>query len=72
MSVSKGGQFKTRGNVITFAQDITNLCTTLLRLPEQLDILVIRKAAQAQRTGSVHLQRLSRSKTQSACPPSLP
>jgi hypothetical protein len=43
MWVSKGGQYKTRGNVITFSQDITNLCTTLPRLPEDLDILVIRK-----------------------------
>jgi ATP-dependent DNA helicase PIF1 len=43
MWVSKGGQYKTRGNVITFSQDITNLCTTLPRLPEHLDILVVRK-----------------------------
>ena len=43
MWVSKGGQYKTRGNVITFSQDISHLCSTLPRLPEQLDILVIRK-----------------------------
>jgi ATP-dependent DNA helicase PIF1 len=43
MWVSKGGQYKTRGNVITFPQDISQLCTTLPRLPEELDILVVRK-----------------------------
>jgi ATP-dependent DNA helicase PIF1 len=43
MWVSKGGQYKTRGNVITFSQDLTNLCYSLPRLPEQLDILVVRK-----------------------------
>jgi ATP-dependent DNA helicase PIF1 len=43
MWVSKGGQYKSRGNVITFSQDITHLCTTLPRLPEQLDVLVVRK-----------------------------
>ena len=43
MWVSKGGQYKARGNVITFSQDITNLCTTLPRLPEDLDILLIQK-----------------------------
>ena len=43
MSVSKGGQYKTRGNVITFSQDIAPLCTTLPRLPEQLDVLVVWK-----------------------------
>ena len=43
MWVSKGGQYKARGNVITFSQDVTNLCTTLPRLPEDLDILVVRK-----------------------------
>ena len=43
MWVSKGGQYKTRGNVISFSQDISSLCTTLPRLPEDLDILVIRK-----------------------------
>ena len=43
MWVSKGGQYKTRGNVITFPQDITHLCTTLSRLPEHLDVLLIRK-----------------------------
>ena len=43
MWVSKGGQYKSRGNVITFSQDITHLCTTLPRLPKQLDVLVVRK-----------------------------
>ena len=43
MWVSKGGQYKARGNVITFSQDVTNLCTALPRLPEDLDILVVRK-----------------------------
>ena len=43
MWVSKGGQYKTRGNVITFSQDITDLCVTLPRLPEELDVLVVRK-----------------------------
>ena len=43
MWVSKGGQYKSRGNVITFSQDISNLCTTLPHLPEQLDILLVRK-----------------------------
>lgn len=45
MWVSKGGQYKTRGNVITFSQDIARLCTTLPRLPEELDVLIVRKAA---------------------------
>ena len=45
MWVSKGGQYKTRGNVITFSQDITQLCVALPRLPEQLDVLVVRKPA---------------------------
>ena len=43
MWVSKGGQYKTCGNVITFSQDITHLCSTLPHLPEQLDVLVVRK-----------------------------
>jgi hypothetical protein len=43
MWVSKGGQYKSRGNVITFSQDVTELCTTLPRMPEQLDVLVVRK-----------------------------
>lgn len=43
MWVSKGGQYKSRGNVITFAQDLNNLCMSLPRLPEQLDVLIIRK-----------------------------
>jgi hypothetical protein len=43
MWVSKGGQYKTRGNVITFSQDLANLCNSLPRLPEHLDILVVRK-----------------------------
>jgi ATP-dependent DNA helicase PIF1 len=43
MWVSKGGQYKSRGNVITFSQDIAPLCTTLPRIPEQLDVLVVRK-----------------------------
>ena len=41
MWISKGGQYKTCGNVIMFSQDILHLCSTLPRLPEQLDILVI-------------------------------
>ena len=45
MWVSKGGQYKTRGNVITFSQDIMQLCMALPRLPEQLDVLVVRKPA---------------------------
>jgi hypothetical protein len=47
MWVSKGGQYKARGNVITFSQDVTNLCTTLPRLPEDLDVLVVRKPISA-------------------------
>ena len=43
MWVSKGGQYKTRGNVITFAQDLNNLCKSLPRLPEELDVLIVRK-----------------------------
>ena len=43
MWVSKGGQYKSRGNVITFAQDVNELCTSLPRLPENLDVLIIRK-----------------------------
>lgn len=43
MWVSKGGQYKSRGNVITFAQDLKGLCTSLPRLPEDLDVLLIRK-----------------------------
>ena len=43
MWVSKGGQYKTRGNVISFSQDISNLCSVLPRLPEELDVLVVRK-----------------------------
>ena len=43
MWVSSGGQFKSRGNVITFAQDINQLCLSLPRLPENLDVLVVRK-----------------------------
>jgi hypothetical protein len=43
MWVSKGGQYKTRGNVITFPQDIASLCSTLPRLPETLDVLLVRK-----------------------------
>ena len=43
MWVSKGGQYKTRGNVISFSQDVSNLYCALPRLPEQLDILVVRK-----------------------------
>jgi hypothetical protein len=41
MWVSKGVQYKTRGNVITFSQDISHICSMLPRLPKQLDILVI-------------------------------
>ena len=43
MWISKGGPYKTRGNVITFSQDISNLCRTLPRLPEQLDVLLVKK-----------------------------
>ena len=43
MWVSKGGQYKTHGNVITFAQDLNNLCKSLPRLPEELDVLIIQK-----------------------------
>jgi hypothetical protein len=43
MWVGKGGQYKSRRNVITFPQDISVLCTTLPRMPEQLDILIVRK-----------------------------
>lgn len=43
MWVSKGGQYKSRGNVITFPQDLAPLCTTLPRLPEELDVLLVRK-----------------------------
>ena len=45
MWVSKGGQYKTCGNIITFSQDIMQLCVALPQLPEQLDVLVIRKPA---------------------------
>ena len=51
MWVSKGGQYKSRGNVITFSQDIAQLCTTLPRLPEQLDVLVVRKPGASTPTG---------------------
>ena len=43
MWVSKGGQYKSRGNVISFSQDISTLCTTLPRLPEDLDVLIVKK-----------------------------
>lgn len=43
MWVSKGGQYKTRGNVISFSQDVSELYSTLPRLPEELDVLVVRK-----------------------------
>jgi Helitron helicase-like domain at N-terminus len=43
MWVSRGGQHKARGNVITFSQDISELCLTLPRLPEELDVLVVRR-----------------------------
>ena len=43
MWVSKGGQYKSRGNVITFSQDIAPLCMTLPRIPEELDVLIVRK-----------------------------
>lgn len=45
MWVSKGGQYKTCGNVITFLQDIMQLCMALPHLPEQLDMLVVQKPA---------------------------
>lgn len=41
MCVSRGGQYKTRGNIIMFFQNISNLCVTLPCLPEELDVLVI-------------------------------
>ena len=37
--MSKGGRFKTHGNVITFSQDIT-LCSTFHRLPKRLDCII--------------------------------
>ena len=43
MWVSKGGQYKARGNVITFSQDVSTLCTVLPRLPKELDVLIVRK-----------------------------
>ena len=43
MWVSKGGQYKARGNVITFSQDVSTLCTVLLHLPKELDVLIVRK-----------------------------
>ena len=43
MWISKGGQYKSRGNVITFPQDLSLLCTTLPRLPQDLDVILIRK-----------------------------
>ena len=43
MWVSKGGQYKTCGNVITFTQDLNNLCKSLPCLPEELDVLIVRK-----------------------------
>ena len=43
MWVSKGGQYKSHGNVITFAQDVNELCTLLPCLPENLDVLIIQK-----------------------------
>lgn len=51
MWVSKGGQYKTRGNVITFSQDVTHLCTTLPHLPESLNVLVVRKLGMNTATG---------------------
>ena len=44
MWVAKGGQYKSRGNVITFSQDIGPLCTSLPRMPKDLDVLVIQKS----------------------------
>jgi hypothetical protein len=46
MWISKGGPYKTRGNIITFSQDISNLCRTLPRLPEQLDVLLVKNLMQ--------------------------
>ena len=43
MWVSKGGQYKTHGNVITFSQDLNNLCMSLPCLPEELNVLIIWK-----------------------------
>ena len=43
MWVSNGGQYKARGNVITFSQDVSTLCTVLPHLPEELDVLIVRK-----------------------------
>ena len=43
MWINKGGQYKSCGNVITFPQDLSPLCTTLPWLPEDLDIILIHK-----------------------------
>ena len=43
MWVSKDRQYKSRGNVITFPQDLAPLCTTLPCLPEELDVLLVWK-----------------------------
>ena len=60
MWVSKGGQYKTCRNVITFAQDLNNLCKSLPRLPEELDVLIV----QTWHTGSVDIQGFLRSEIQ--------
>jgi hypothetical protein len=41
--VGKGGQYKTRGIVISCSQDVSDLYSTLPRLPEELDVLFVRK-----------------------------
>ena len=43
MWVSKGRQYKSCRNVITFPQDLASLCTTLPCLLEELDVLLVRK-----------------------------
>ena len=61
MWVSKGGQYKVRGNVITFSQDVSTLCTVLPHLPEELDVLIIRKT-DSQTTPSYKDFRVRKSK----------
>ena len=49
MWVSKGEQYKTRGSVITFVQDIAPLCSTLPHLPKDLDGRIVRKDSTTER-----------------------
>ncbi|KAH9995120.1 hypothetical protein BJV77DRAFT_992641 [Russula vinacea] len=49
MWVSKGGQYKTRGSVITFVQDIAPLCSTLPHLPKDLDVRIVCKDSTTER-----------------------